>query len=130
MPAPSGAGPLRHRISIQAPGETLLAGGETAIAWSELAEVWASIEPLSGREFFLAQQVQSDITLKVRIRWLAGVTAKHRIVGQLSKLTAAQRIGTPDVINAAGGRVFDIQAPPMNWQERNVWIELFVREHL
>ena len=48
--------------------------------WGTFATVWAAVEPLQGREFWAQQQVQSEITTRVRIRYLAGVTSKMRIL--------------------------------------------------
>lgn len=77
------AGKMNKRISI----EQLTAGspaqdtfGEPDQTWSEFAEVWAAIEPIQGREFWAQQQVQSEITHRVRIRYLAGVLPDMRIV--------------------------------------------------
>ena len=69
------AGSLRHRVTIQR---------------YELA-VDESVEAVSGREFFASQQVQSEVTHKVTIRFRPGVAADMRIV--------------------YGGRVFGIVAP-------------------
>lgn len=56
--------------------------------WSTFAEVWASVEPLQGREYWNAQQTQSDITHKVRMRWLEGVDSKMQIVWLTNGSTA------------------------------------------
>lgn len=87
------AGSLRHRVTIQ---RYELAVDEYGAplrreSWKDVATVWASVEAVSGREFFASQQVQSEVTHKVMIRFLPGVTADMRIVH--------------------GGRVFGIVAP-------------------
>lgn len=75
------AGRLRHRVNIQQPVETQNAYGEAEVAWSNvLTNVWAGIEPLRGREFFAAKQVNAEIEARVVIRHRAGITAKMRIV--------------------------------------------------
>lgn len=103
------AGKLRHLVTIQSRTEGTNSFNEPRPVWKDFATVYASIEPLSGREFFAAQQAQSDITHRVRMRYVAGVTAKHRIV--------------------FGDRVFDIAAPPRNVDERNIELELQCVEH-
>lgn len=91
------AGFLRHRVTIQryelvvdeygAP----LRGESRKELWKDVATVWASVEAVSGREFFASQQVQSEVTHKVTIRFRPGVAADMRIVH--------------------GGKVFGIVAP-------------------
>ena len=70
------AGSLRHRFVIKTAQEIENTFGEIVETPLTFATVWASIEPLSGRELFQAQQVQAEVTHRVRMRYLAGVTAK------------------------------------------------------
>ena len=87
------AGMLRHRVTIQR--QEIVFGKFGAPlhdkVWENVATVWASLEAMSGREFFASQQVQSEVTHKVTIRFRPGVAADMRIVH--------------------GGRVFGIVAP-------------------
>lgn len=72
----------RERVTFQRRSIRRNDFGEDIDAWSDIASTWASVEPLSAREFFLALQSQSDITLRVRCRYsatLAAVTTKDRI---------------------------------------------------
>lgn len=104
------AGKLRHRLAIQAlvPGSPAQnSSGEPDETWTTLATVWAAIEPLKGREFLAAQQVSSEVTGKITIRYYAGVTAKYRFL--------------------YGARIYDIVAP-VNVDERNVEMQFYVRE--
>lgn len=73
-------GGLRDRITIESPVEETNDAGEVIIvAWQTVAELWASVEPVLGREFFSAAQVQSDITTRIRIRYRTGLTTKMRV---------------------------------------------------
>lgn len=101
------AGTLRHRITIEQPAETQNAHGEPVVTWSALATCWASVEPLSGRELLMAQQVNAEITHRARLRYVAGVMAKQRVQHQ--------------------GRYFDINAV-RNIDERKVELELLCQE--
>lgn len=74
------AGRLRHRITIQTQTQVQDSTGSIVLTWSEFATVWASIEPISGREFFSAAQVQSTVSTRIRIRNLPGVTETMRIL--------------------------------------------------
>lgn len=74
------AGKLRHRIRLMRDTGT---GRDDAGApiplWQEMGQRWASVEPLQGRELFLAQQVNADIATRVRMRPFDGLTPKDRI---------------------------------------------------
>ena len=102
------AGQLRHLVTIESRSATPDTYGEPAQTWSTLhANQPASIEPLSGRELIAAQAVQSDVTHRVRMRYVAGVETKHRI--------------------AFGSRVFDIRAI-RNIDERGIEWEMLCTE--
>jgi len=85
------AGKLRHRVTLQRRVESQDATGAVVWTWTSFATVWASIEPLTGREYFAAAQVQSAIDARIRIRYLANVTAKMRV------LHVAER-GSPSLV--------------------------------
>ena len=74
------AGKLRRRVTIQSPIETQGSTGEMVVAWSEFAVVAASVEPLRGREFWAAKEQQAEVTTRIRIRYLAGVTPKMQVL--------------------------------------------------
>lgn len=74
------AGRLRHRVTIQEPVSATNGYNETITTWSRVAEVWASVEPLSGREFFAAEHQQSEISHRVVMRYRGGITATMRVV--------------------------------------------------
>ena len=60
--------------------ETQNAYGEPEIRWQDVATVWAFIGPLKGREYFAAKQLVAEMTTRICIRYLAGITAKMKIV--------------------------------------------------
>lgn len=72
------AGKLRHRVTIEQQITIINDLGEQETAWVEFARRWAAVEPLSGRERFLAEQAQSEVVTRITIRYLAGVTASMR----------------------------------------------------
>jgi SPP1 family predicted phage head-tail adaptor len=102
------AGLLDRRITIQSATITQNAIGEAISTWSNFATVWASVEPISGREFWAMQQVHAEVTVRIRIRYLAGVLPKMRITG-------------------SGSKVFNIEAI-INPAERNGHLELLCSE--
>lgn len=104
------AGRLRHRITIQqyvtgSPQQK--ATGEPDGAWSTYATVWASVEPVSGREPFLAQAHLAEVTTKIGLRYRSGITSAMRV--------------------SFDSRIFDIKAI-LNWEERNIELQLLCTE--
>lgn len=91
-------GKLRHRITIQQLTQTPDGAGGYTKSWVPFATVWASVEPISGKEYFEAQQTQSAVTHKIRIRYHTGITPVMRIDFK--------------------GRIFGIESV-INWEERN-----------
>lgn len=106
------AGKLDKRVTLQqreavSPDRT--SSGAPDKAWADVAEVWASIEPLRGRELFAADAVQSKVSVRIRIRYRAGVTAAMRVV--------------------RGSTVYNIEAV-INPRAANVELELMCSEGL
>jgi len=99
---------LRHRITIEQVTETVNSVGEPIITWTTFAIVWASVAPLDGREFWASKQINSEVTGKIKIRYLSGINTKMRVL--------------------FGSRVFDIEAI-LNVEERNKEMTLLVKEH-
>lgn len=100
------AGKLRHRIVIQQLAEGENDMGDIVQTWTDFAAVWASIEPLSGREYFSAQQVTSETTGRIRMRYRAGVLATMRVL--------------------FGGQTYRILSV-INPEERNIELELMTK---
>lgn len=76
---PVALGKLRHRLEIQEGATSRNTYGEDTPAWSTVATRFASIEPLTGREAWLAKQVSPDVTHQVTMRHYDGLTPKHRL---------------------------------------------------
>lgn len=75
------AGRLNKRVTIQSRATTTDAYGEDVVTgWTTVAMVWAAVEPLQGREFWAQQQIQSEVTTRVRIRYLSGVVPEMRVL--------------------------------------------------
>lgn len=100
-------GKLRHRVTLQELVKTDDGYGGIVETWQDVATVWAAIEPLRGNERYTAQQVQSELTHKVTIRYRAGIKPQMRIL--------------------YGNRVFDIEAV-IDVDERHRWLELLCSE--
>lgn len=74
------AGRLSRRVTIQQRTESQNATGEVVWTWVDVCTVSAEISAVSGREFFAAQQVQSNVTHSILIRYRPGIVAKMRAV--------------------------------------------------
>lgn len=78
-------GPLRHRITLQAPSQAQNEDtGEMVPVWTDWPEQgakhWARIEPLSGRDFIASKALQSEVSGRIVLRYRAGITASMRIL--------------------------------------------------
>jgi SPP1 family predicted phage head-tail adaptor len=70
---------LRESVTIQERTETQNPSGEVTWTWADYKTVRAAVEPLRGQEYFAARQLQSSTNIRVRIRYLSGVTPKMRV---------------------------------------------------
>lgn len=73
------AGKLRNKVTLQSRVLTPNAVNEEVATYVDLVDVFASIEPIQGREFFAAQQVQADVTTRIRIRFRADAVPTMRV---------------------------------------------------
>ena len=75
------SGRLSHYVSIQQPVEVQNDYGEAIETWTNLLTgVWASIQPISGKEYWTAQQIQAEIDTRIVIRYISGLTHKMRVL--------------------------------------------------
>ena len=79
------AGALRHSVTVQRlTGSAQTPEGEPDLTWTDYWSGNASIDPLLGREYFAADQVQSETDTKIGLRYEAGgndeITAAMRVV--------------------------------------------------
>ena len=108
------AGRLRHRVTLQSPYGSRDAVGERVTMWTDRAsDVPAEVRPLSGREQYIFAQKQASTTHIVTLRW-----GRY-----LADLDASWRVQFKD-------RVFTIDAPPKNLDERNIEVDLECTEGL
>lgn len=88
------AGDLRERITFQqrAAGQDSL--GAPNGAWADVVTLSAKAEPLSGREYFAAGQMQASIDVRFTIRYRTGLSETMRVVWR--------------------GEPYEIVSPPIN----------------
>jgi len=73
-------GRLRERVTIQQATETRNALGETVQSWATFAERWASVDGISSREVLLQGQQKTELSHRVRMRYVDGMTQTMRLV--------------------------------------------------
>lgn len=77
------AGLLNRRVTFQRYAEVRSASGEVTREWEDWRTVWASVMPLSGNKLFAAEQLQSQLTHTVRVRYQPGYRTNQRIVHEV-----------------------------------------------
>ena len=75
-----GAGQFTRRIQLQQATTDDNTRGEPEPTWSTVATVWAQKQPLRGREYFAAGQMQTPADVRYRIRYRADVLATMRVL--------------------------------------------------
>jgi len=73
-------GRLRERVTIQQATERRNAMGETVQTWEPFAERYASVEGLSSREVLLQGQQRTEVSHRVRMRYVPDMTSTMRIL--------------------------------------------------
>ena len=110
MPSPS---TLRERVAIVANTPTRDEYGDESDVWATVETVYASVRPLSGSEFWAAQQVQSEVSHVFQMRYTANAVPDNRL--------------------SWDGRTFEILAVLDMEQaylgvERKTWVDVHTRE--
>jgi len=70
---------LRREIIIQQQVTTRDTHGQATQSWTTFATVQGAVEPLQGREFFAADQTNAETSVRIRIRYLSGITQAMRV---------------------------------------------------
>jgi SPP1 family predicted phage head-tail adaptor len=78
------AGDLRHAVTVERPVKTQDSEtGEQVVTWVPFFEdLPCSIKPLSVKDFLQSGAVQSNISVRITIRYIAGLTKDMRFVGK------------------------------------------------
>ena len=70
---------FRHRVVVYSQVELIDSNGDHSKEWQYVTTIWATVQPLSGRELLLAQQVQSNVTANVVTRYRDDINATCRL---------------------------------------------------
>lgn len=101
------AGQLRHRIVIQQLAEGRDSAGGIAETWITFVTLPAAVEPLKGREYFQSDQLNAEVSHRIKVRYYPGILPKMRV--------------------SWGTRIFRVEAV-LNIDERNREIQLMCTE--
>jgi len=86
------AGPLRDRVRFEAPGAGRDALGAPKRVWTPILETRASIQTISGREYFANGREEAADVVKIICRFhplSVNITADCRVVDMLRGITYA-----------------------------------------
>lgn len=72
-------GRKRHKVTLYRRVDTKLPSGQLQHTYEAFATPWAEIRPISGREFFAAAQVQSEVTTRIIINYRVDVDETCRV---------------------------------------------------
>lgn len=72
-------GEMRQRVTLQTRTVTRVEGIPEE-SWATVATVWAAVSDISGKEYFQAQAVQSEVTTRIKIRYRTGITPSMRVL--------------------------------------------------
>lgn len=122
---PMHSGRLRRRLQLQQlqPQACPNQYGEPTAAWVTVATVAAAVEPLAGRELFLAAQVRPDVTHRVTLRYYPGLAPRMRF------LEAIYPEQGQEGVTGAPGRVLNIQSV-QDLEERHIWTQCLCVEEV
>lgn len=84
--------------------------GQTKNIWTDAYKTRAGIFPISGKEVFTRDFVESEISHRVHIRYnpTIEIDSKMRILFE--------------------NRVFEVTAPPINFQEQDIELQILCKE--
>lgn len=108
------AGKFRKSVKFQACDANVDSFGQQVTTWTDAFSTRASIEPLSAREQFAAQAVQSEISHRITVRYRPELANPTTV--------ASMRV-------VYGSRVFNI-AGALNIDERHAIVEISATEGL
>jgi SPP1 family predicted phage head-tail adaptor len=80
MPTLPDIGEMRHRVIFQTATRNDDGYGGGEMVWHDAFEAWVSIEPISGREYFDAMQMQNEITHRIKTRYRSDISPEMRII--------------------------------------------------
>jgi SPP1 family predicted phage head-tail adaptor len=72
-------GELRERVTVQIATGATNTLGETVMTWNDSTAVWASVQGVGSRELLTFGQTNVEVSHRVRMRYLSGLTQNMRL---------------------------------------------------
>lgn len=101
------AGSLDKKVEFQSLTKSKNSFKEVVEEWNKFVEAYVSILPLRGKEYFSSKGVKSEVSHKLQMRYMDGITSDMKIV--------------------YGVRTFEIESV-INIREENKTLELMLTE--
>lgn len=101
-------GAFKDKVTLQAPSRPADTDGATLTTFTDVADLKAVIRPLQSRDLFAAQQIHSEITMRLIIHYRTNVRSEYRIKYK--------------------NRYLEIMSPPIDVENEHVYLELLCRE--
>lgn len=103
------SGEFNTRVLIEQLDTGTDAYGAPLKTWNAVpfATWWCRINPISGNESYSNQAIEADAKLKMDGQYISGVTAKMRVNDH--------------------GTLYAITSPPLNWDNRRVYMTLLAK---
>jgi SPP1 family predicted phage head-tail adaptor len=101
------AGKYRHIVTFQRLSKAQDSYGQNTI-WEDAFTARVGIFPISGREILTVDVKNGEISHRIHIRYTKGIDTTMRI--------------------KFGERIFEIVTPPINFQERDLELQLMCKE--
>jgi SPP1 family predicted phage head-tail adaptor len=95
------AGRLRHRITIKQQVTTIDTSGEQVTDWEVVdsgaadQKFWCEIAPLSARELLASEQVASEVTARILMRYDSRIKAQMRAEHDDGQTTTIYNLAPP-----------------------------------
>lgn len=110
------AGRLRHRLTFEEGAASKDVHGQAIRVWNGVGTRWGSVEPLSGKENYTAEQTQGRVTHKITIRNRPPVLT-----------VPSNQLRVRWAVTGKPVRIFNITTS-LNWQERGVESHVLAEE--
>lgn len=105
---PIDIGKLNKRITIQRKVQKKDEMGQDKLVWEDWKTLWATVKPMKSTEYKFIEKLAPEVTHRIYIRYLPGVTADMRIIYH--------------------GRTLNISSPPVDIDERHEILEIQAEE--
>lgn len=105
-------GVLDKKVTLMRRRLVIDKSGAPQNTWFPVCDVMAAIEPISGREYWMAAQSNREATVRIVIRYREGINDSMRVLYK-----AKDRV-----------KVYEMKSVPINTNEENRYLQLMCNE--